>query len=104
MKSPIVELITPEKKPEADNQPKEYTDEELFDYSMANVTNNASWDLCDVVISTPLILANILKRKNKVAPLKINPQTVVIDEVDLLLGLQDTREITVEILRKFASK
>lgn len=39
MKSPIVEFITPDVK----KGEREYTDDELFNISLANVINNASW-------------------------------------------------------------
>jgi len=66
MKSPIVEFLTPEQKPEntkGEEQQKEYTEEEIFDISMANVINNASWSLTDVLISTPMTLSHVLKAR-----------------------------------------
>ena len=84
MKSPIVEFITPDKN--VDNKKAaEYTDEDLFDISIANVINNASWNISDVLFGTPVTLAHILQKRERYAPFDINPQTVVIDEVDLML-------------------
>lgn len=60
IKSPIVEFITPEKK-EGEKTDKEYTQEEIFEISMANVVNNATWGLSDVLIATPMTLAHVLK-------------------------------------------
>jgi superfamily II DNA/RNA helicase len=71
---------------------------------MANVTNNATWDLSDVIVSTPMTLAHILKRKSQIAPFDINPSTVVLDEVDLLLGADEVNKKVVEVLKVFATK
>lgn len=57
MKSPIVEFITPDTK----KGDKEYSDDELFNISLANVINNASWKLSDVLFSTPVVLSHILE-------------------------------------------
>lgn len=62
IKSPIVEFITPEKK-EGEKTEKEYTEEEIFEISMANVVNNASWSLSDVLVATPVTLAHVLKQR-----------------------------------------
>jgi hypothetical protein len=61
MKSPIVEFITPEKNDKAGKKKvSEYTDEDLFDISIANVINNASWKLSDVLLATPITLTHVL--------------------------------------------
>jgi hypothetical protein len=52
---------------------------------MANVFNNASWALSDVLVATPMTLSHVLKTKQGYAPYDINPKIVVIDEIDLLL-------------------
>jgi hypothetical protein len=59
MKSPIVEFITPEKN-DKKKAVSEYTDEDLFDISIANVINNASWSLSDVLLTTPITLTHVL--------------------------------------------
>lgn len=62
IKSPIVEFLTPDKNSDTKNvDNKEYTQEEIFDISMANVCNNASWALSDVLVATPMTLAHVLK-------------------------------------------
>ena len=61
MKSPIVEFITPEKNDKSGKKKvSEYTDEDLFDISIANVINNASWKLSDVLLATPITLTHVL--------------------------------------------
>ena len=57
MKTPIVEFITPDSK----KGDKEYSDDELFNISLANVINNASWKLSDVIFATPVVLSHILE-------------------------------------------
>jgi hypothetical protein len=57
MKTPIVEFITPDSK----KGDREYSDDELFNISLANVINNASWKLSDVIFSTPVVLSHILE-------------------------------------------
>ena len=84
MKSPIVEFITPDSKNKDDKQ-KEYSDDDLFNISLANVINNASWKLTDVILSTPLVMSHILESKQKYSPLDINPKTIIIDEFDELI-------------------
>ena len=59
MKSPIVEFITPESK----NGAKEYTEDELFNISLSNVINNASWTISDAIFSTPVVMSHILEFK-----------------------------------------
>lgn len=53
---------------------------------MANVINNASWKLTDIMVSTPLMMSHILSTKDKFDPYDINPHTIVIDEFDELLS------------------
>ena len=59
MKSPIVEFITPDLK----KGDREYSDDELFNISLTNVINNASWQLSDVLFSTPVVMSHILESK-----------------------------------------
>lgn len=81
MKSPIVEYITPDLK----KGDKEFTDDELFNMSLSNVINNSSWQLSDILFTTPVVISHILESKSKYAPFDINPKTIVIDEFDELL-------------------
>jgi superfamily II DNA/RNA helicase len=104
IKSPIVEHITPDKNPVDGKPPKEYDDKEMFEISMSNLTNNASWQHCDVIVSTPLVTATTLKRRNAFAPHSVNPKQIVIDECDILLGSLDINKKVVDILRKFGGK
>ena len=67
---------------------------------MANVINNASWSLTDVLISTPMTLSHVLKARQAFAPYDIN----VVDEVDLLLDSEEIDKKVIEILKKFATK
>ena len=104
MKSPIVEFITPEKTDKAGKKKvSEYTDEDLFDISIANVINNASWKLSDVLLATPITLTHVLQKREKYEPFDINPQIVIIDECDLLLQDETLRKSLLWLLRKFAS-
>ena len=81
MKTPIVEFLTPDPK----KGDKEITEDEMFDISLTNVMNNASWNLTDVIFSTPVIMNYILDRKHKFLPYEINPRTIIIDEFDELM-------------------
>ena len=104
MKTPIVEFLTPDKgNGKSENEGKEYTAEELFDISMSNVINNASWGLSDVLIGSPLTMAHVLKDRSQYAPFDINPRVIVIDECDLLLDSELEKKV-VEIVHKFATK
>lgn len=99
MKSPIVEFITPDLK----KGEREYSDDELFNISLTNVINNASWQLSDVLFSTPVVMSHILESKQKYSPFDINPRTIVIDEFDELLNNPSLSGHLLKILKKFAS-
>ena len=71
---------------------------------MANVVNNASWDLSDVLISSPMTLSHVLKMKQQYAPYEINPSIVVFDEIDLMLEIDEVEKKVLDILKKFATK
>ena len=81
MKSPIVEFITPDKAKEE----KEMSEGEMFEISMKNVLNNASWRLTDILLATPVVMTHILEKKEKFDPYDINPAVIVVDEFDELL-------------------
>lgn len=99
MKSPIVEFITPDRR----KGDREYSDDELFNISLANVINNASWQLSDIIFSTPAIMSHILESKKKYSPFDINPKTIVIDEFDELLHNPQFSGHLLNILKKFAT-
>lgn len=80
MKSPIVEYLTPDAKAE-----NEMNEDEQFNISLANVINNASWELTDILLLTPVVLSHILDQKQKYAPFDINPKTIIIDEFDEII-------------------
>jgi hypothetical protein len=100
MKSPIVEFITPDAK----KGDKEYSDDELFNISLNNVINNASWSLSDVIISTPVVMSHILETKSKYSPFDINPKTIVVDEFDEMISNPQLSSHLLKILRKFGSQ
>jgi hypothetical protein len=106
MKTSIVEFLTPDKNPDTNstNKTKEYSSEEIFDISMSNVANNASWNLTDVLLSTPMTLNHILKKRQPYANFDVNPAIIVVDEIDLLLDSEATEKHIFDILRKFMSK
>lgn len=78
MKTPIVEHITPED----DKQPSQEKEADLFEISLANVINNASWAMSDVIMATPVTLAHVMQRRDKFSPFDMNPRIVVLDECD----------------------
>ena len=99
MKSPIVEFITPDVK----KGEREYSDDELFNISLANVINNASWNITDVLFSTPVVMSHIIDSKQKYNPWDLNPRTIIIDEFDELLNNPQLSGHLMKILKKFAS-
>lgn len=105
MNSPIVEYITPDKSP-SEKKEQEKDDKKLFNISLANVANNASWDLCDVLMSTPVTLAHILQKRDEYAPYNINPKTIVIDECETCYEDPEdkNKKHLTWILRKFFSQ
>ena len=52
----------------------------MVETSRTNVSNNASWDLSDILMCTPGTLADTLKRRAEYDPYGINPAVVVFDE------------------------
>lgn len=99
MKSPIVEFITPDVK----KGEREYSDDELFNISLANVINNASWNITDVLFSTPVVMSHIIDSKQKYNPWDLNPKTIIIDEFDELMNNPQLSGHLMKILKKFAS-
>ena len=99
MKSPIVEFLTPDTK----KGEKEMTEDEMFNISLANVINNASWKLSDILYSTPVVMSHILDSKSKYSPFDINPKTIIIDEFDELCSNPQLSGQLLKILNKFGS-
>lgn len=75
----------------------------MFEISLANVINNASWSLSDVIMATPVTLAHVLQRRDKFAPYDMNPRIVVLDDCDQAAFEENdtTRKSLLFILRKF---
>ena len=63
----------------------------MFDISLTNLQNNASWDLCDMILSTPTTLSHTLTKRAEYAPYNINPAIVVLDECDTFFEDPDDR-------------
>lgn len=64
MNSPVVEFITPDKSTAAREQEDEKSlSEKMFNISLTNLENNASWDLCDVIMSTPTTLSHTINKR-----------------------------------------
>lgn len=45
----------------------------MFDTSMNNVINNASWKITDIILATPIVMWHILENKERYDPYDINP-------------------------------
>ena len=75
----------------------------MFEISLANVINNSSWSLSDIIIATPVTLAHVLQRRDKFAPFDMNPRVVVLDDCDQAVFDENdtTRKSLIFILRKF---
>jgi hypothetical protein len=41
-------------------QEKETKEKDLFEISLQNVINNASWSMSDIIMATPVILAHVM--------------------------------------------
>lgn len=64
-----------------------------------NIVSALNWNHFDVVISTPTQLANELAIKSSQELSEIKPKTLVIDEMDLLLGDVNIAKATQKILK-----
>ncbi|KRW99455.1 P-loop containing nucleoside triphosphate hydrolase [Pseudocohnilembus persalinus] len=80
----------------------EYSQEQLRQMSFQNVVNGVNWNNTDILVSTPSQLEQILQVKDKQDPFEVNPATIVIDEVDLLLGESTLSKSTMDILKRFS--
>jgi hypothetical protein len=99
MKSPIVEFLTTVAKKDE----KEYSENEIFNMSLANVINNASWSQSDILFSTPVWLRHIIEKKASSTPFDINPKQIIIDEFDELVNNPQLSEHLYKILDYFGS-
>lgn len=68
-----------------------------------NIVKNVNWDDIDVLISTPVQLANLLEVKDLQEPSNINPQFVAVDEYDVLLGNPAMGKATISVLVRLTS-
>jgi len=66
-----------------------------------SVTHLVNWGELDLLISTPVQLANLLKIQDKTNPYNINPRTVVIDEYDYIFGDVSLAKATRSLLKRF---
>ena len=94
MNSPVVEFITPEKTA----QPREQEDphaqsEKMFNISLTNIQNNASWDLSDIILSTPTTLSHTISKRAEYAPYNINPAVIVFDECETFYEEADDKRL-----------
>lgn len=103
MKTPIVEHITPEDDKKTTEQQRQDKEADLFEISLTNVINNASWSMSDVIMATPVTLAHVLQRRDKFSPFDMNPRVVVLDECDQAYESENdtTKKSLLFILRKF---
>lgn len=94
MNSPVVEFITPDKSTGAknDQEDEKSLSEKMFNISLTNIQNNASWDLSDVIMSTPTTLSHTINKRAEYAPNNINPAVIVFDECEKFYeNADDTR-------------
>ena len=82
MNSPVVEFITPEKTTQRQQEDERDHKEKMFNISLTNIQNNASWDLSDIILSTPTTLSHTINKRAEYAPFNINPAVVIFDECD----------------------
>ena len=84
MNSSIVEFITPEKTQSNKEEDEKAARDKMFNISLTNIQNNASWDLSDIIVSTPTTLSHTIGKRAEYAPYNINPEVVIFDECDQL--------------------
>ena len=54
----------------------------MFNISLTNIQNNATWDLSDIILSTPTTLSHTISKRNEYAPYNINPAVIIFDECE----------------------
>lgn len=97
--SPIVEHLTPES---AKKGKRELIAKDVDQVSVQNLVNNASWDLNDIVLTTPAVMKFIIDEQSKYDPYSVNPSIIAMDEFDLLLSNPGMAKQMLQIVRKFA--
>lgn len=94
MNSPVVEFITPEKTTQQrDEQFDRDQSEKMFNISLTNIQNNASWDLSDIILSTPTTLSHTISKRADYAPFNINPAVIVFDECETYYEEDDDKRL-----------
>jgi len=99
MKSPIVEFLSPDAK----KGEKEMSEYELCNIGLANAVNNASWNVTDILFSSPVVMSYIMDRKKKNNPFDINPKTIIVDEFDEQIQDNQFCEHLFKILKFFGT-
>lgn len=77
----------------------------MFNISLTNIQNNASWDLSDIILSTPTTLSHTINKRAEYAPFNINPAVVIFDECDSFYEDPDDKRLKplTNILKTFFS-
>lgn len=70
---------------DASRKEKKLEESEQNIISVKNVVNNASWKLCDVMITTPKLLGAVLSDRDSYEPEVLCPSVIICDEFDLLM-------------------
>ena len=65
----------------------------MFNISLTNIENNASWDLSDVMIATPTTLSHTISKRADYAPHNINPAVIVFDECETFYEDPDDKRL-----------
>lgn len=78
----------------------------MFNISLTNIQNNASWDLSDIILSTPTTLSHTINKRAEYAPFNINPAVVIFDECDSFYEDPDDKRLKplTNILKTFFSQ
>ena len=77
--------VAPHVTGDAQKNEQKLSDAEQNVISVKNVINNASWRICDIMITTPRLFGAVLDDKDSYDPEGIAPSTIVVDEYDYLL-------------------
>ncbi|CAI2367187.1 unnamed protein product [Moneuplotes crassus] len=99
--SPIVEHITAQS--EYRNK-REISSKDMDSVSVKNIVNNSNWKLNDIMLATPMVFKFLVDDTMKYDPYNINPQTIVMDEFDLLFTNPGMSDAMLQILRKFGGE
>ena len=93
MNSPVVEFITPEKNQQREQEDERAQSEKMFNISLTNIQNNASWHLSDVILSTPTTLSHTISKRSEYAPYNINPAVIIFDECETFYEDPDDKRL-----------